>query len=110
MWAAPETPFLDAVKLMKQHEVSQLPVVRGSEILGSVREDRVIDVLLRNPHPQKVIVDEVMSEAIPVVGRDAGLDAVALLITPENAAVLVEMAGGTYDILTKYDLIHSITR
>ena len=107
---APETPLLDAVRTMKQFEVSQVVVMRGTEILGSLREDQVIEVLLRNPHPDKMIVDEVMSPPIPIVTRDAGLDSVALLMTKDNAAVLVDLGAGRYDIVTKYDLIHSVQR
>lgn len=107
---APETPLLDAVRLMREHDVSQLPVMRGAEVLGRLSEDAVVEVLLRNPAPDKVIVDEVMGPAMPVVARDAGLEAISLLITKDNPSVLVDLGEGQYDIITKYDLIHSVTR
>jgi len=107
---APETPLLDAVRLMREHDVSQLPVMRGREVLGRLGEDAVVEVLLRNHAPDKVIVDEVMAAPMPVVTRDAGLDSISLLFTKDNHSVLVDMGDGAYDIITKYDLIHSVTR
>jgi cystathionine beta-synthase len=110
VWVAPETPLLEAVQKMRDNDVSQLPVMRGSEVLGRLGEDVVVEVLMRNPAPDKMIVDEVMGDPIPVVSRDAGLDTVSLLFTKENNAVLVDMGNGNYEIITKYDLLHSVTR
>src|SRR4030095_3328672 len=39
----------DAVNLMREHDISQLPVMEAGDIVGSVTEARILDILLTDP-------------------------------------------------------------
>jgi len=114
---SPATPFTEAMDLIKQYDVSQIPVVEKGEPIGSLREDQLIDALLTKAGIENMIVEEVMSAPLPLVGETAGLDEIFPLLghsgdggEARHSAVLVRTAAGTLDIITKYDLIQCFPR
>ncbi|NIR29840.1 MAG: cystathionine beta-synthase [Gammaproteobacteria bacterium] len=112
----PATPLTEAMDLIKRYDVSQIPVVTDGDPIGSIREDRLIDTLLHTPNVDGMVVDEVMSEPLPIVDADAGLDEIFPLLTrtpgtPGNhPAVLVRMPDKSLEIITKYDLVQVLQR
>jgi cystathionine beta-synthase len=96
--------------------VSQIPVLQGDEPIGSIREDRLLDILLHTPNVDGMVVDEVMGEPLPIVEADVGLDKIFPLLTRTpgtpggHPAVLVRMFPGRLDIITKYDLVQVLQR
>src|SRR5262249_38127054 len=38
----------DAVNLMREHDISQVPVIEGGEVVGSISEARILDILVSN--------------------------------------------------------------
>jgi len=113
----PATPLTEAMNAIKVHEVSQLPVVKSGEPIGSIREDRLIDILLHSPNVNGMVVDEVMSPPLPLVEASAGLDEIFGLLSrgddggeSRHPAVLVRMPTGRLDIITKFDLVQSLNR
>ena len=41
----------DAVNLMREHDISQVPVIEGGEVVGSISEARILDILVRTREP-----------------------------------------------------------
>jgi cystathionine beta-synthase len=107
---SPHQLVLEAVTLMKEYDISQIPVVEGAKVVGSVKEDRLIHMLIREPGAKAHPVREVMDEPFPIVERDATIEEISNLLTKENPAVLVRAGEGKFDILTKADLIRAIAR
>jgi cystathionine beta-synthase len=108
---APHSLLLEAVQLMKDWEISQIPVVEGAEVVGSVKEDRLIHLLISDPSAKSKHVRDVMEEPFPVVDATATIEELSKLLTKENPAVLMRNGGeGTFEILTKADLIRAIAR
>lgn len=58
------------------------------------------------------MVDEpiasVMKDPLPVVKESATFEQVSALINHDTPAVLVELANGKYNIVTRYDIIAAI--
>jgi len=111
---SPATPLSEAMDLIKQYDVSQIPVIENGEPIGSVREDRLIDTLVTKTGVQNMIVEEVMSAPLPVVDESAGIDKIFPVLAEggdsRQSAVLVRTSGGNLDIITKYDLIQCFPR
>src|SRR6266566_3808679 len=38
-----------AVNLMREHDISQVPVIEGGEVVGSISETRILDILVSDP-------------------------------------------------------------
>src|SRR5262252_732987 len=99
----------DAVNLMREHDISQVPVIEGGEVVGSISEARILDILVTNAAARAKPVVEYMEKPLPVVSDDASLTEVAQRMHREFSAVLVKEKGG-FDIITKSDLIFFLTR
>jgi cystathionine beta-synthase len=111
---APDAPAAHALQLMKEHSVSQIPVVEqagdAAEVRGSVLENQLLDLIVEQRDPKKVKVSEIMQKAFPVVGPDTKLEEVAAELQRGAPAVLVKDTIGRLGIITKYDLIAQIAR
>jgi len=113
---APDAPAARALQLMKEHSVSQIPVIEtnGSatpQVRGSVHEAQLVELIVEHRDPKRVKVSEIMQKAFPLVGPDTKLEEVAsLLHQRDTAAVLVRDVAGQLGIITKYDLIAQIAR
>jgi predicted transcriptional regulator len=99
----------DAVNLMRDHDISQVPVIEGGEVVGSMSETRILDILVANPEARMKPVAEYMERPFPVVSDDSSLSDVAKRMDRETSAILVRQPGG-FDIITKSDLISFLTK
>jgi cystathionine beta-synthase len=105
---APTSLVFEAITLMKEHDVSQLPVFDDGQVVGSVREDQIVELFLQHADTKNVAVHDIMGPPFPVVAAEADIDDVSRLLTEETPAVLVQTPDGL-DILTRYDLITYMT-
>ena len=103
------TTVQDAVTLMREHDISQVPMIEGGEVVGSISEARILDILVSDPGARLKPVVEYMEKPCPVVSEDASLNEVAQHMDRETPAILVRTRDG-FDIITKSDLIFFLTR
>ncbi|MBI1941522.1 MAG: CBS domain-containing protein, partial [Acidobacteria bacterium] len=108
--AAPSDTVGAALERMQTNDFSQLPVFEGGAPVGSLYEDEILSLALEGKDLKKLVVREVMGAPFPVVSAPAAIDQVTTCITRDCPAVFVDMGDGRYEILTKYDLLHAITR
>jgi len=95
-----------ALGLMSQHDVSQLPVLDGASCIGSVSESVLASRGLEDSKVLDRTVGDVMDAPFPVVEAGLPVDQVVKLVTKSNPAVLVRVNGGFAGILTRSDLLH----
>ncbi len=98
----------DAVGVMRKHQVSQIPVMKDNQIVGSLNESRVLEALLEDPSMKEAAVSQLMSDGLPFVLGSTRLDAISKLINKDNPAVLVKLEDGSLDIISNYDLIQTL--
>jgi cystathionine beta-synthase len=99
----------EAVNLMREHGISQLPVIEGGEVVGGMSEARILDTLILDPTAKTKPVAEYMEKPFPVVSSEASITEVAQRMDRETTAILVKQDDGGYDIITKSDLIFFLT-
>ena len=97
-----------AIELMKKYDISQVPVVEGESIIGSISDNEVFSRLVEDPSIKEKAVGEVMGDPFPVVEPGTGMKVIAGMIGKTNPAVLVKNGSGEYHIITKHDLIDAI--
>ncbi|HEY6289936.1 MAG TPA: pyridoxal-phosphate dependent enzyme [Terriglobia bacterium] len=107
---APSDTVSSALEAMQSNDFSQLPVLEDGRPVGAIYEDAILNLALEGKELKKVVVRETMSESFPVVGAAAAVDQIMSCITRDCPAVFVDLGNGQYEILTKYDLLHSIAR
>jgi cystathionine beta-synthase len=106
----PNARIGEAIRIMQETDVSQIPIIRDGQVVGNLREDQIIELLLHTPTRQDAPVEEIMEDPVPEVAADAGVDEVQRMFVDGRSAVLVRLSGGRRGILTKYDLIHGLAR
>jgi len=103
-----------AVDLMKRYDISQLPVLRGGRVIGSIQETTIIKRLLLARKPEKVYsgsVQEVMEEPFAMINESTGLNDVLTILGQGHPAVLVlNEAGNLTGIITKIDAISALIK
>jgi cystathionine beta-synthase len=94
-----------ALRLMQQHDVSQLPVMDGPNCVGSVADWSLSARSLENTKLLDATVSEVMDPPFPIVDAGMPAEAVAKLLSKSNPAVLVRANGHVEGIVTRSDLL-----
>jgi cystathionine beta-synthase len=101
-------PLRQALALVEEHNVSQLPVFKGSEVVGTLYDSDILKSALADASALDRPVDELMAAALPVVMSDAPVGDVTRLLAARNSAVLVRQNGTISGILTRFDMLHFI--
>ena len=104
----PGTTVRQALRLMSQHDVSQLPVMDGANCVGSVSDWSLSAKSLDNSKLLDMTVSEVMDPPFPMVDAAQHVESVAKLLSKSNPAVLVRRDGTVQGIVTRSDLLQFI--
>ncbi|MHA1916715.1 MAG: CBS domain-containing protein [Candidatus Ranarchaeia archaeon] len=104
----PDDNIKKATSLMKQNDISQLPVVDKGKILGSIQETTVVKLFLSQSNLESVFQMEVrnlMEESFPILNSTSEIEELSYLISRGHPAVLIVENGNLVNIITKIDLI-----
>ncbi len=98
-----------ALHMMKSNDLSQLPVARDGEVVGSVTETAVLNYILEQPlaHSDQS-VDKIMTEGFPIVESSLTVKELRRYIDKENPAVLAKDQIGSLHIITNYDILQAL--
>ena len=95
----------DVLELITKTGYTQIPVLRGKQSVGSIREGRLLSKLVDDPTLYNSLIKEVMGESFPILEAKTDISEVKQLFK-EHPAVLVSDFGLVTDIITRYDLIN----
>ena len=98
-----------AVAKMRKFGISQIPVMKGGDFVGSLDDSHVYQLLIDNPDLIDAPISSVMQDAFPSVKESTSIEEISKLINKQNHAVLVELNNGSYHIVTRYDIISSLS-
>jgi cystathionine beta-synthase len=101
-----EEPVEHAVRLMSEHDYSQISVTRDNRLVGSLNETTLYNALVRDANVRAQPVESIMQPAFPFVDVSTPVDLLSTMITPQNPAVLVrDFKTDKTFIITRSDLI-----
>src|SRR2546426_347354 len=95
----------EAADMMRQYNVSQLPVMDTGILVGSLREEILMKALLQNPKLYDDYVAKVMEKPFPIVEPGADLEQVYKLLLRGSPAVVVGKENRLEGIITRIDVI-----
>ena len=99
----------NVLKIMKDLDISQLPVVDDNNITGSVTESTILEFILNNPlQNSEKQVSEIMAPPFPVVGVDLAVRDLNKYISKNVPAVIAKDLAGELIVLTQYDIIQAL--
>jgi cystathionine beta-synthase len=99
-------PVEHAVRLMSEHDFSQISITRDRRLVGSLNEAHLYEELVRVAGVKSHAVESIMQPAFPYVDVSTPVDLLQTMITPHNPAVLVrDFKTDKTFIITRSDLI-----
>jgi cystathionine beta-synthase len=104
----PSHKVAEAFKVMKDNGLTQLPVMEGNDIKGSISEHQILTLLMGDLHTREREVGQVMGKPLPVVSYNAPATEISKLISKENPGVMVQTPTSDWAIITEFDLIESM--
>ena len=104
-----EQSISEAVQLMMKYNISQVPVTKEKEFVGSLIDTYLFAKMIENGGLKDGKVSDYMQKPFPFVNYNTPLEEVSKHINKENSAVMVKDLGGNIHIITKHDVIGSIS-
>jgi cystathionine beta-synthase len=101
----PRESMGNVVRVMKENNISQLPVVDEGKLLGLVTEFSLLDYMVQgHAEPEEPVGPVVSTEQMEVVSPAAGLEALSEVFSRGHIAVVLD-EDSVSGIVTKIDLI-----
>jgi cystathionine beta-synthase len=108
VFLSPGDTASEALRRMRELDVSQLPVLDRETVAGTVYEDDLVELVIAGKEIKALIVREIMKPPLPIVGRETSLEEITRYIPHQAPALLVQKGNGSLDIITKYDLVRTV--
>lgn len=105
-----ETSIGDAITILKEHGISQIPVVDDKEFVGSIVDSKLLKAFIDDPALAGKNVKEIMDPPLPFVGLDNTLDVLTSMINHDNQALLVRDDKNKVHIITQHDLLAAMAK
>jgi cystathionine beta-synthase len=99
-------PVAAAVRLMSEHDFSQISITHDGRLVGSLNETHLYTQLVTRPSIKAEPVEHIMQPAFPFVDVSTPVDLLSTMITPSTPAVLVrDFKTDKTFIITRTDII-----
>ncbi|MEX1164523.1 MAG: cystathionine beta-synthase [Nitriliruptor sp.] len=106
-----------AIALLKEYGVSQMPVfaeavhddARTDDVLGSIRENALLDAALSDPGVMQRAIGEVMQPPLPTVSLDDPLGRVAAELAGGATALLARDGDRFVGVITRADVLEFLS-
>jgi cystathionine beta-synthase len=101
----------EAIDVMQQYSISQLPVVRDgdveslADVIGSLQDRDLLDRVFKNPDALHEDVATAMQPPLAAVESDVTLDEVFATLTGRTNALVIASKGKPIGVLTRSDLL-----
>ncbi len=99
-------------KMMRKHEISQIPVVKYKTPVGLITESTILEKMMETKNPHEIAqlkARDIKSECPPVISPDTKQSAILGLLK-YFPAVLVANHGELVGVITKADLLELIKK
>ncbi|MGB8798179.1 MAG: CBS domain-containing protein, partial [Candidatus Aquilonibacter sp.] len=101
----PDDTVRTALDLLRKYEISQLPVMNGLDIVGSVNDVGVMQAVFDQSDILHKPVSEVMGRPFPSLEQHEEIEKAYKLLTLANPAVVITDAGEPIGVLARQDII-----
>ncbi len=98
-----------AIAAMRKFSISQIPVMKDGNFVGSIDDKSVYQLLVEDPTLKDAPISSIMQAAFPIVQLNLHVDEICKLINRDTPAVLVDLGNRKYHIITRYDVISAMS-
>jgi cystathionine beta-synthase len=102
--ASPLTTINEALDMMTSYELNELPVVEDGNVVGVVRDTKLMSLVISDRKALEVPVKDIMEGAPPVIDSHADVnEAIGLL--KQDQMIVVSEFGKPSGVLTRHDVL-----
>ncbi len=94
-----------ALELLRRYEISQIPVMHGHEVIGSINDVAVMQAVFDRADIIHQPVTEVMGRPFPALEQSEEIDRAYKLLTLANPAIVVTDDAEPIGVVTRQDVI-----
>ncbi len=105
---SPDEKLSSAIEKMNQFNISQMPVSKEGNFVGSLDDKTIFQSLQKNHENRHILVSEIMGPPYPLVNASSTIEEISEMIDRNNQAVIVVGDNGLFHIITMYDLIEAL--
>jgi cystathionine beta-synthase len=105
LWLTPQHTVDDAAALLREHGVSQIPILENGHAVGGIQDVTLARLLHDDAGQRTRPLREVMARPLPEVDAETSLDEVYRLLMSGNSGALVRRRGEIAGIVTRIDLV-----
>lgn len=98
-----------AVSKLKSFGISQVPVLKDGQFVGAITEATIYQALIENNKTVETPISSIMQAPFPIVKMSTPIEEVAKMINKEMPAVIVELANGQHQIISRQDIIDNLS-
>lgn len=99
----------EVIDIMKTNNISQIPVMEGDEMVGSITESRLLQFVLHEDENSKdMSIEGLIGPAFPIVDSKVSSRELSKYITKEVPAVVAKDDLGNLQIVTQFDIIQAL--
>ena len=104
---SPQEKVSETIKLIKEKGISQIPIFKKEEVVGTITENELYDLLAKGLSKEELLnkrIEEVMRGPLPIIDEETPVS-VVIPILKYNKAILLRKNQKITGILTKSDLL-----
>jgi len=105
--AKPDDTVLKVSQIMMKNAISQLPVMDGGKVIGTVTEEGIVRNLSSTISEERI--EKIMQAPLPSVPEDSGISMIRPLLE-DHYGVLVVRKGDVVGIITRSDLLKVVSK
>jgi cystathionine beta-synthase len=103
-------PVEEAIRIMSDHDFSQICVTKDGRIIGSLNEAHLYEEFVSDPHCKAKSVEEIMQPALPFVDASTPVQFLSTMINQAQPALLIrDFKTQKTFIITRSDIIRVLT-
>ena len=93
------------VKLLDELSISQLPVTKSGEFVGSISDTKLLNKLVENPELRDKPIAEIMDDPFKIIAMNTTVDTISSMMNHGDKALMVLDDKNEAHIITKQDLL-----
>ncbi|GAB1430378.1 cystathionine beta-synthase [Ignavibacteria bacterium] len=101
---SPECTVDDVLQRMSKYEISEIPVIDEGELLGTVRENRLMARVIADRSALSAKVSLIMDESMPQLDANDDIQSAIALLKEHPAIVILEF-GRVMGVLSRHDVL-----
>lgn len=95
----------EVVRLLDELSISQLPVTKSGEFVGSISDTKLLNKLVENPDLRDKPISEIMDDPFKFIAMNTTVDTISSMMNHGDKALMVLDDKNEPHIITKQDLL-----